>query len=186
MFLLNNNIVITYKQQRTNSDSLTSIYPYYHLLNRLDYDVSGLLIYICIYIVNIFLFNKTYYALVYGFLPISIKIPLICNYRYSLSKVFLIYYISYLDISIIRIEIITGRKNQIRRQLSYIGHPVILDRRFGNYLLDRFTKTTLKLQGIQLFSYSLSILYENNCIPCVSLKWLHLKKGKHYLEKIKH
>ncbi|MGX7589724.1 pseudouridine synthase [Candidatus Vidania fulgoroideorum] len=187
MVFINCMLLVTYKQRSVNSDSISRLYPFYHLINRLDYDVSGILIYIYKYIHTVFHFHKVYYALVYGLFPLFYNITSICNYRYSLSRLYLITYLHTLNISFIKIEIITGRKNQIRKQLSFIGYPILLDKRFGNYLLDRFIKNIIDIQGIQLLSYRLSILYESNCIPYISLrKWLSLKRGKQYLRKIKH
>ncbi|QSW38027.1 RNA pseudouridine synthase [Candidatus Vidania fulgoroideae] len=179
-----NDIIAAFKQQYTNSDSIASLYPNYYLFNRLDYDVSGLLLYVSKHVLNIFCFRKLYYAVIYGFFYNCFSIHSICNYKYSLSRIYLVSYLHNLNISIVKIEIITGRKNQIRKQLSLLGYPIVLDSRFGNRLLDNFLKFKTPYEGIQLFPFNLSIMYGNNCIPSLILKWLYQKKGKQYQRKI--
>ncbi len=56
------------------------------------------------------------------------------------------------DYSILDIEILTGRKNQIRVQLNSIGHPIVGDKKYGNN-----KSTRLMLQAYYLeFSHPIS------------------------------
>lgn len=51
--------------------------------------------------------------------------------------------------SLIEVELLTGRKHQIRLQLSALGHPILGDRKYGS--------TRKFSPGIALHSYSLSL-----------------------------
>ncbi len=44
---------------------------------------------------------------------------------------------SYINYSLLRIFIYTGKLHQIRIHLAYIGHPIICDNKYGNYFLDK-------------------------------------------------
>ncbi|NOZ86119.1 MAG: RluA family pseudouridine synthase [Deltaproteobacteria bacterium] len=54
------------------------------------------------------------------------------------------------DYSLVEIHMLTGRKHQIRAQLSFIGHPIVGDNRYGG-------KARLKSGSIALQSSSLEI-----------------------------
>nr|WP_249274180.1 pseudouridine synthase [Parachlamydia sp. AcF125] len=54
------------------------------------------------------------------------------------------------SLSLLKIELITGRYHQIRAQLSHIGCPIVGDRRYGNF-------NTLKADVIALHHYQLVI-----------------------------
>lgn len=55
------------------------------------------------------------------------------------------------DISLLEVELITGRTHQIRAHLSHIGHPIVGDSKYGSKKLNR--KTGYKHQV--LYSYQL-------------------------------
>lgn len=52
----------------------------------------------------------------------------ICSYRYD----------DKLDITTLNIELLTGRTHQIRAYLSYMGHPIIGDLKYGNKNMKKF------------------------------------------------
>lgn len=76
--------------------------------------------------------DKYYKALVQGIpqVPISIDKPL--ENKKAITKILSLEKINNTDNSLLDIQILTGRKHQIRQHLSYIKHPVIGDRLYGN------------------------------------------------------
>lgn len=72
--------------------------------------------------------------------------------------------------SLVRVQIVTGRMHQIRIHLSSIGHPVIGDRKYGDFQLNRQLK--------QKFGLNYQLLHASRicfCDPFGSLRYL---KGK--------
>lgn len=61
--------------------------------------------------------------------------------------------------SLLKVNIKTGRKNQIRVQLSAIGHPIVGDRKYG--------ATTSPIGRLGLHAASLTILHPNTGEPIV-------------------
>ena len=131
------------------------------LANRLDFETSGVLIAAKNKIVwnalnDLFKKNKiykSYYAILEGKAPVSVKIEnylgseyrrskKVKNYKTSLSakgralkavsKFKLIKYMRIEDISLVEIQIVTGRRHQIRAHAKYIGHPLVGDRLYGS------------------------------------------------------
>ena len=116
-----------------------------YLLNRLDRDTSGIILFGKYprdreALENIFKdarTQKTYLALVKwvpkepeGTIKIpleartsDIKVPAVSHYK-LLKKI--------ANSSILEVRIETGRKHQIRKHLAYIGHPLVLDREYGD------------------------------------------------------
>jgi len=76
--------------------------------------------------------NKYYKALVQGLpqVPMSINKPL--ENKKAITNILSLEQINNSDNSLLDIQILTGRKHQIRQHLSYIKHPVIGDRLYGN------------------------------------------------------
>jgi 23S rRNA pseudouridine955/2504/2580 synthase len=64
---------------------------------------------------------------------------------------------AYKDTSLLEVELITGRTHQIRAHLSYIGHPIVGD---GKYGVNHSVKTGVKYQ--KLCSYSLTFRFESD------------------------
>lgn len=131
-----------------------------YLLNRLDRDTSGIILFgknprDREKLENIFRdeqTQKTYFALVKGCpkpdegtikIPLEartkdIKVPAQTHYK-VIKKMGLA--------SILEVKIDTGRKHQIRKHLSMIGHPLILDREYGNRQADNYYQKTVKGKG---------------------------------------
>lgn len=57
------------------------------------------------------------------------------------------------DYTLMEIELITGRTHQIRAHLSYIGHPVIGDIKYGNKRNNKLFKDRYRLNSQLLHSY---------------------------------
>lgn len=60
--------------------------------------------------------------------------------------------------SLLKIKLFTGRKHQIRAQLSFIGHPVLGDLLYGS-------STSLKFGTIALFSHKIVFMHPTKKIP---------------------
>ncbi len=62
----------------------------------------------------------------------------------------------YEDSSLVELELLTGRTHQIRVHLSYIGHPIIGDGKYGDFEMNRIYKMRYKVNNQFLIAYSLS------------------------------
>ena len=59
--------------------------------------------------------------------------------------------------SLVEADIKTGRKHQIRQHFSLVGHPVILDRKYGDHHLNRQFRLRLRLG--RLFLHAAEIIF---------------------------
>ncbi len=171
---------------KTNQESLTSIlkkeYSYIEPCHRLDRNTTGLVLfaknpealnillekfktkqikknYCCVVygqmnkqeeLLKAYLFKDTKKAIVYisdspkkGYQEILTKYSVISN---NLSK----------NISLLDVELITGRTHQIRAHLSHIGHPIIGDGKYGkNEINKKFNQKYQLLENYKItFSFS--------------------------------
>ena len=69
------------------------------------------------------------------------------------------------DVSLLEIELITGRHHQIRVQLSNQGLPLVNDYKYGYHDTSRQDKTVTKSEGIALCAYKLSFLHPKKHKP---------------------
>ena len=98
--------------------------------------------------------KKHYRAWVTGRLPTSSSKMVIdesIDGRSAISRVSLVQYDEAQDRSLLQVEIDTGRKHQIRRHLSGIGHPVVGDRLYGDQQTDEDLQLTcvyLEIPGL--------------------------------------
>lgn len=133
--------------RKGNSRSKNRVY----IVHRLDRDTSGVLVFAKSETVKYFLqenwkdFDKTYYAVVHG--KLEEKQGIIESYllenkahkvystkdetKGKLSKTGFKVIKENKNLSLLEIELFTGRKNQIRAHLSEKGHPVIGDKAYG-------------------------------------------------------
>jgi 23S rRNA pseudouridine955/2504/2580 synthase len=59
--------------------------------------------------------------------------------------------------SVLEVELLTGRTHQIRVHLAHAGHPIVGDDKYGDFALNRETKTRLLLHAARLsFRHPLS------------------------------
>ena len=61
------------------------------------------------------------------------------------------------DISLIKVHLITGKTHQIRAHLSYIGHPLIGDMKYGDIDTNRLYKDRYRVKRQMLHAYELDI-----------------------------
>lgn len=143
------------------------------IVHRIDRDTSGLLIvaknnkthdYIAGLLKNRQI-NKYYIALIHGRYPYhkaSISLPLSQNVsrrkievnaagRFAKTDLLVIKH--FIDYTLVRLQIFTGRTHQIRVHLAYIGFPVVGDRMYGKE--DEFDK------GQFLHAHQLSFILPN-------------------------
>lgn len=57
--------------------------------------------------------------------------------------------------SLLEIDLITGRTHQIRAHLSYLGHPIIGDAKYGDIITNKFFKEKYNLDSQFLHSYKI-------------------------------
>lgn len=140
--------------------------------------------------------NKYYYALVDGKLnkegtidkslfkdekKNTVYISNDVGSKSALTKYKLIEYIK--DYSLAEVQILTGRTHQIRVHLSYIGHPIIGDAKYGNFTLNkRFEKINIKSQ--MLHAYKISFNKVDGFLHYLSYKEFTSKVPKYFLEAI--
>jgi len=106
--------------------------------------------------------NKQYQAIVQGKFPTSPKTltfdtPI--DDRVAISHVQLIEYSEKRDCSLVRVDIETGRKHQIRRHLSEAGYPILGDRLYG---IEASPTVDLQLTAV-LLSFTCPLTQELRC-----------------------
>lgn len=64
-------------------------------------------------------------------------------------------YFPKLNLSLLEIDLLTGKTHQIRVQSAYRGHPVAGDRIYGNFTLNKELKSAINLQRMFLHAWKL-------------------------------
>lgn len=85
------------------------------------------------------------------------------------------------DISMLEIELVTGRTHQIRAHLAYIGHPILGDRKYGINSYNRSMK--IKLQA--LWAYKISFDFKEDHCFLNYLKGCNFKVEPEFQEPLK-
>ena len=65
-------------------------------------------------------------------------------------------YVSRFDVSLLRIELITGKSHQIRSHLAYLGMPIIGDIKYGDKSVNKKFKESHKINSQMLFAYEIT------------------------------
>lgn len=92
--------------------------------------------------------------------------PIKCNNQFSLVKV----------------QIITGRMHQIRIHLASINHPVIGDRKYGDFRLNREMKQKYSLNHQLLHAYKICFKEPFGCLNYLKDKEIICDKPKQFIE----
>jgi 23S rRNA pseudouridine955/2504/2580 synthase len=69
------------------------------------------------------------------------------------------------EISLLSVQIETGRTHQIRRHLEAIGHPVAGDRRYGDFAWNRLARTRWGLRRMGLHAWRLTLPHPSTGAP---------------------
>jgi 23S rRNA pseudouridine955/2504/2580 synthase len=138
------------------------------LVHRIDKDTSGLLIVArnleyAKFLTKLFRtrsLTKNYLLLVHGFPDIKgglIDTPIQVNNKEQKSLTYFSILKTRKNSSLVLAHPVTGRKNQLRRHFSSIGHPIIGDEKFGFGL-----KKQIKSQNFFLHSLSIKFNEQSN------------------------
>jgi 23S rRNA pseudouridine955/2504/2580 synthase len=109
--------------------------------------------------------KKEYLALVKGNMPQKngkISMPLPGDAKISVSK--WIVEKSFKECDLVRIDLETGRKHQIRIHFAQIGHPLLGDSKHGDFMLNRRLKKEFGLSRLFLHSTSLEFSWNGEKI----------------------
>lgn len=152
-------------------DYLRKQYPTLHALHRLDFETSGVTVFTktkgileTVLDTKFMGWKKKYFALVLGtpkrrsgLIELALpsrtdgeKVP--ATTHYSVDE-------SFIDVSLVACEIESGKRHQIRRHLSMIGHPLILDSLYGNEKANRAFAKFLKMNRFFLHASSVSFTH---------------------------
>lgn len=140
------------------------VYP----VHRLDMDTSGCLIiaknkeaaskYSKMFFEN--KIEKTYYAITYGNFNSSNGIiydDIKVKGKNKKSETFYKVIKKFAKYNLVEIKIKTGRMHQIRIHLNKINHPIIADKKYGNFSLNREINKKFKINNLMLFAKSINI-----------------------------
>jgi 23S rRNA pseudouridine955/2504/2580 synthase len=86
------------------------------------------------------------------------------------------YRIRDINLTLVDIELKTGRKHQIRKQFADIGSPVAGDNKYGDFEINRELKKLIGLKRYFLHSYFLEFTYKNKRYTLISNLTDDLKK----------
>ena len=97
-----------------------------------------------------------------------------------------------LDITYLRVELITGKSHQIRAHLAHLGYPIIGDTKYGNKNTNEYFRKNYKIKSQMLTAYEVIFPHfdasEDNCEEAIA-KVARRLSGKNvninkYLERI--
>ena len=93
-----------------------------------------------------------------------------------ITKYSLVEYNKDKDISLVEIELITGRTHQIRAHMAFIGNPLLGDGKYGNIVKDK----ALGYKHQALYAYKLKFASSNDEIAYINQKCLTVAKDSVY------
>ena len=150
-----------------------------YLTHRLDKPVSGLVIiaknrYSAKIIEKLFQtrkIHKEYITMVIGKIKTSglITTDVVENKKSFSAKTVYNRIAFFGGYSLVKVQLFTGRKHQIRKHFVSIQHPIIMDDQYGNFEMNKEFKKKFGLKRIFLHSYRLKIPAFENMSQAVSL-----------------
>ncbi len=149
------------KNKNTPSNSSNKNIKSFYLLHRIDKETSGVLVLskrpVTRSLLSQFsLMKKTYWAVVKGKFSKKKKIidlPLQVKEKYQISQSKMVVKKEFSDFSLLEIELFTGRFHQIRKQLKELEHPILGDKKYGDFTFNK----KKKLSNLYLFSKSIEL-----------------------------
>ncbi|WWO95663.1 MAG: 23S rRNA pseudouridine(955/2504/2580) synthase RluC [Candidatus Dasytiphilus stammeri] len=154
-------------------------HPFLELVHRLDRETSGILLVAKKKSVlralheqfRLQMIKKKYFTLVYGLWPSHLKTIAVPLQRYGMrtgqrlvrinpegkfSKTLFKIEERFSQATLLKVMPITGRTHQIRAHTQYVGHPIALDKLYGN---KKFNNQLLEIGLNRLFLHASSIIF---------------------------
>ncbi len=78
------------------------------------------------------------------------------------------------DLSLVEVDLITGRTHQIRAHMAYIGHPLLGDGKYGENSVNR--KFGVKTQALCSYSVKFSFTTDSGILEYLNGKEIHTEK----------
>ena len=89
------------------------------------------------------------------------------------------------DFSLVRVKLLTGRTHQIRVHFSYLGHPVIGDKKYGDFNLNKEIEEKYGFKNQFLVAYSLEFIKLDGFLSYLSNTSFEIKLPQECLELLR-